>query len=64
MPRQDADKLKDLAESGKSIVGVACGTVKGEAGLGLLNGRYVSNLVIDDKLAVAILEAKKQYNER
>jgi len=57
-------RLRELAKGGKPIVGVACGAVKGKAGLAVLNGRYVNNLVIDDKLAAAVLEAKMQFDKR
>ena len=57
-------RLIELAESGRPIVGMACGREKGRAGLGLLNGRYVNNLVVDDKLADTILEAKKEFDKK
>ena len=53
-------RLRNLVESEKQVVGVACDRVKGDAGLALLRGKYVNNLIIDDKLAAAILKAKEQ----
>jgi DNA-binding transcriptional regulator LsrR (DeoR family) len=58
------ERLVELAERGRPIVGIGCGALKGRAGLGLLNGGYVNNMVIDDKLAWAILKRKSQFDNK